>query len=180
VGGFFSPTLPISHRLCTTEFMTIASMQEEFKALDTELTGFLSTPLWPYRLVAQDQELEWKNLKGLSRVTFPLDRGHHRWTLPTNFGMNPAGPVEYPGGYVPFSCSIPKGYHQDDPCTTRSRPDGTYDEIKRIILALQKADASKVATPPTGAGTGCDRPHRRLLRNRERTDGEQERRHLLP
>ena len=58
--------------VCTTEFMTFASMIDEFKALTTELIGLSVDSLYAHiAWLRKIQELEWN---GISKpeVTFPL------------------------------------------------------------------------------------------------------------
>ena len=58
--------------VCTTEFMTFASMIEEFRALNTELVGLSVDSLYAHiAWLRRIQELEWKDLKNIE-VTFPL------------------------------------------------------------------------------------------------------------
>jgi peroxiredoxin (alkyl hydroperoxide reductase subunit C) len=58
--------------VCTTEFMTFASMIDEFKAMNTELVGLSVDSLYSHiAWLRKIQELEWKDKKNLE-VTFPL------------------------------------------------------------------------------------------------------------
>jgi peroxiredoxin (alkyl hydroperoxide reductase subunit C) len=58
--------------VCTTEFMTFASMMDEFKALNTELVGLSVDSLYAHiAWLRRIGELEWKGMKNLN-VTFPL------------------------------------------------------------------------------------------------------------
>ena len=58
--------------VCTTEFMTFASMMGEFKALNTELIGLSIDSLYAHiAWLRRIRELEWKGMKNLE-VTFPL------------------------------------------------------------------------------------------------------------
>ena len=58
--------------VCTTEFMTFASMIDEFKSLNTELIGLSVDSLYAHiAWLRKIQELEWNGIKG-PEVTFPL------------------------------------------------------------------------------------------------------------
>ena len=58
--------------VCTTEFMTFASMAEEFKALNTELIGLSVDSLYAHiAWLRRIQELEWNGKKNVE-VKFPL------------------------------------------------------------------------------------------------------------
>ncbi len=58
--------------VCTTEFMTFASMADEFKALNTELVGLSVDSLYAHiAWLRKIQELEWKGMKNVE-VHFPL------------------------------------------------------------------------------------------------------------
>ena len=58
--------------VCTTEFMTFASMIDDFKALNTELIGLSVDSLYAHiAWLRKIQELEWKGMKNVE-VTFPL------------------------------------------------------------------------------------------------------------
>ena len=58
--------------VCTTEFMTFASMIQEFKDLNTELIGLSVDSLYAHiAWLRKIQELEWNGING-PEVTFPL------------------------------------------------------------------------------------------------------------
>lgn len=58
--------------VCTTEFMTFATMAEEFKALNTELVGLSVDSLYAHiAWLRKIQELEWNGMKNVE-VKFPL------------------------------------------------------------------------------------------------------------
>ena len=58
--------------VCTTEFMTFASMIQEFKDLNTELIGLSVDSLYAHiAWLRKIQELEWNGISG-PEVTFPL------------------------------------------------------------------------------------------------------------
>ena len=58
--------------VCTTEFMTFATMADEFKAMNTELVGLSVDSLYAHiAWLRRIQELEWKGMKNVE-VKFPL------------------------------------------------------------------------------------------------------------
>ncbi|MDD2492747.1 MAG: redoxin domain-containing protein, partial [Bacilli bacterium] len=57
--------------VCTTEFMTFASMMKEFEELNTQLVGLSVDSLYAHiAWLRKIHELEWKGFKNLE-VTFP-------------------------------------------------------------------------------------------------------------
>ena len=130
--------------VCTTEFMTFASMADEFKSLNTELIGLSVDSLYAHiAWLRKIQELEWKGMKKVE-VKFPLIEDI-KMEIANKFGMIQPGQSNTQAVRAVFII---------DP-TAKIRtilyyPLSTgrnFDEIKRIILALQKADKDKVATP---------------------------------
>ena len=122
--------------VCTTEFMTFASMIEEFKSLNTELIGLSVDSL-------KIQELEWKGMKNVE-VTFPLIEDI-RMEVATKYGMIQPGASNTQAVRAVFVID-PEGTVR----TILYYPLSTgrnFQEIKRIILALQKADSDNIATP---------------------------------
>ena len=52
--------------MCTTEFMTLASMKEDFKALNTELLGLSVDSLYSHiAWIRKIEELEWNGMKNV-------------------------------------------------------------------------------------------------------------------
>jgi peroxiredoxin (alkyl hydroperoxide reductase subunit C) len=130
--------------VCTTEFMTFASMMNEFKALNTELVGLSVDSLYAHiAWLRRIKELEWKNLKNIE-VTFPLIEDI-TMEVAKRYGMIQPGQSNTQAVRAVFVVD-PEGkirlilYY---PLSTGRN----FDEIKRVILALQKADADHVATP---------------------------------
>ena len=130
--------------VCTTEFMTFGSMIDEFKALNTELVGLSVDSL--YSLIAwlrKIQELEWNGKKNIN-VTFPLIEDI-KMEVAKAYGMIQPGQSTTQAVRAVFVID-PKGIIR----TILYYPLSTgrnFDEIKRIILALQKADKDNIATP---------------------------------
>lgn len=131
--------------VCTTEFMTFASMADEFKAMNTELVGLSIDSIhahiaWLRRI----QELEWKNLKNIE-VKFPLIEDLSM-EVSGKYGMvHPATGNKTAAVRAVFVID-PEGVIR----TILYYPASTgrnFDEIKRIVQALQKADKENIATP---------------------------------
>lgn len=130
--------------VCTTEFMTFASLADDFKALNTELVGLSVDSLYAHiAWLRKIKEIEWKNFKDIE-VKFPLIEDI-RMDVATKYGMIQPGQsntqavravfVVDPNGIVRTILYYPLSMGRN------------FDEIKRIIQALQKADTDKVATP---------------------------------
>ncbi len=130
--------------VCTTEFMTFASMADEFKAINTELVGLSVDSLYAHiAWLRKIQELEWKGKKHIE-VKFPLIEDI-RMEVADKYGMIQPGQSNTQAVRAVFVID-PEGKIR----TILYYPLSTgrnFDEIKRIVLALQKADADKVATP---------------------------------
>ena len=130
--------------VCTTEFMTFASMINEFKALNTELVGLSIDSLYSHiAWLRKIQELEWNGLKNVE-VTFPLIEDI-RMEVANKYGMIQPGQSNTQAVRAVFVIDP-----QAKIRTILYYPlslGRNFDEIKRIILALQKADKDGVATP---------------------------------
>jgi peroxiredoxin (alkyl hydroperoxide reductase subunit C) len=130
--------------VCTTEFMTFGSMTEEFRALNTELVGLSVDSLYSHiAWLRKIQELEWNGKKHIE-VKFPLIEDI-RMEVANKYGMIQPGQSNTQAVRAVFVID-PKGKIR----TILYYPLSTgrnFDEIKRIILALQKADNDNVATP---------------------------------
>ncbi|MDN5352675.1 MAG: peroxiredoxin 2/4 [Clostridiales bacterium] len=130
--------------VCTTEFMTFASMLDEFKALNTELIGLSVDSLYAHiAWLRKIQELEYKGMKNVE-VTFPLIEDI-KMEVANKFGMIQPGQSTTQAVRAVFVID-PEAKIR----TILYYPLSTgrnFDEIKRIILALQKADSDGVATP---------------------------------
>ena len=130
--------------VCTTEFMTFATMQDEFKELNTELVGLSVDSLYAHiAWLRKIKELEYKGMKDVE-VTFPLIEDI-KMDVATKYGMIQPNQSSTQAVRAVFVID-PKGviramiYY---PLSTGRN----FDEIKRLILALQKADNDSVATP---------------------------------
>lgn len=130
--------------VCTTEFMAFASMEEEFRQLNTELIGLSVDSLYSHiAWLRKIQELEWNNHAHLE-VKFPLIEDI-RMEIANKYGMIQPGQSNTQAVRAVFIID-PEAkirtilYY---PLTTGRN----FDEIKRLVQALQKADQDKVATP---------------------------------
>jgi peroxiredoxin (alkyl hydroperoxide reductase subunit C) len=130
--------------VCTTEFMTFASMMDEFKALNTELLGLSVDSLYAHiAWLRTIKTLEWNGMKDIE-VTFPLIEDI-RMDVANKFGMIQPGQSNTQAVRAVFVI--------DPEAKIRTilyyplSMGRNFDEIKRIILALQKADKDHVATP---------------------------------
>lgn len=130
--------------VCTTEFMTFGSMIEDFKQLNTELVGLSVDSLYSHiAWLRKIQELEWNGKKHVE-VTFPLIEDI-RMDVAKAYGMIQPNQSNNSAVRAVFIID-PQGIIR----TILYYPQSTgrnFDEIKRIIQALQKADADGVATP---------------------------------
>ena len=130
--------------VCTTEFMTFGSMIDEFAALNVQLVGLSVDSLYAHiAWLRKIQELEWKDKKHIN-VTFPLIEDI-RMEVAKQYGMIQPNQSNTQAVRAVFVID-PKGIIR----TILYYPLSTgrnFDEIKRIVLALQKADKDNVATP---------------------------------
>ena len=131
--------------VCTTEFMTFAKMHEEFRALNTELIGLSIDSLHSHIawLRTIKERIEFKGMKNMD-VKFPLIEDI-KMDVAKKFGMiqpNQSSTQAVRAVFVidPQARIRTILYY---PLSTGRN----FDELKRIILALQKTDAEGVATP---------------------------------
>ena len=131
--------------VCTTEFMTFASMVDEFKDLNTQLIGLSIDSLYAHIawLRTIKDKIKWKGMENVE-VTFPLIEDI-KMDIANKFGMiQPAQSTTQAvrAVFVIDPKAIIRCILYYPQSTGRN-----FDEIKRIIIALQKADADGVATP---------------------------------
>ncbi len=131
--------------VCTTEFMTFASMQEEFRAYNTELVGLSVDGLYSHIawLRTIKDRIEFRDLKGVE-VTFPLI-DDVTMEVARRYGMIMPGEdstkavravfVVDPAGVIRTIIYYPLSLGRN------------FDELLRVVKALQTADAFDVATP---------------------------------
>jgi peroxiredoxin 2/4 len=130
--------------VCTTEFMTFASMMNEFKALNTELIGLSIDSIYSHiAWLRKIRELSWKDIKHVE-VTFPLI-ADISMEIAKKYGMLQPGYSTTQAVRAVFVID-PEGriraiiYY---PATTGRN----MHEIIRLVMALQKADCEQIATP---------------------------------
>lgn len=131
--------------VCTTEFMTFARMHDEFKALNVELIGLSVDSLYAHIawLRTIKEKIKFKGMENME-VTFPLIEDI-TMEVANKFGMiqpNASGTQAVRAVFImdpnaKVRCIL---YY---PLSTGRN----FDEIKRIVVALQKADAEGIATP---------------------------------
>ncbi|MBN2605152.1 MAG: peroxiredoxin, partial [Bacilli bacterium] len=131
--------------VCTSEFMTFARMHDEFKALNTELIGLSVDSLYAHIawLRTIKEKIEWNGMKEME-VNFPLIEDISM-NVANKFGMIQPNQSNTQAVRAVFVMD-PKAKIR----TILYYPLSTgrnFDEIKRIIQALQKADSEGVATP---------------------------------
>lgn len=131
--------------VCTSEFMTFAKMHNEFKELNTELIGLSVDSLYAHIawLRTIKEKISWNGMKDME-VNFPLIEDISM-EVANKFGMIQPNQSNTQAVRAVFIID-PKAKIR----TMLYYPLSTgrnFDEIKRIIQALQKADSEGVATP---------------------------------
>lgn len=130
--------------VCTTEFMTFAKLEDDFKKLNTYLVGLSVDSLYSHiAWLRKIHELEWKDMKNLE-VKFPLIEDI-RMDVAKKYGMIQPNQSNTQAVRAVFIID-PEGVIR----TILYYPLSTgrnFDELKRIIQALQKADKESCATP---------------------------------
>ncbi|HZJ88511.1 MAG TPA: peroxiredoxin [Sphaerochaeta sp.] len=129
--------------VCTTEFMTFAKMHDEFRALNTELLGLSIDSLYSHiAWLRKITDIEWKDMKNLE-IQFPVIEDISM-NVATKYGMVQSQSstqavravfVIDPKGIVRTILFYPASMGRN------------FDELIRIMQALQKSDKDKVATP---------------------------------
>ncbi|BEH02328.1 MAG: peroxiredoxin [Propionibacterium sp.] len=131
--------------VCTSEFMTFATMEDEFTALNTKLVGLSIDGLYSHIawLRTIKDKIEFKGMKDVE-VTFPLIEDI-TMEIARKYGMIMPGEdstkavravfVVDPQGIIRTIIYYPLSLGRN------------FDELKRVIIALQTADALAVATP---------------------------------
>ena len=129
--------------VCTTEFMTFASMYDEFQDLNTELIGLSIDSLHSHLAWTKSIEsYEWNGHKGLS-IKFPIiddismDVAHKYGMIHSGSATSTIRAVFIidPEGVMRALLYYPSSMGRN------------FDEIKRMIVGLQKNDSDGVALP---------------------------------
>ncbi len=131
--------------VCTTEFMTFASMQDEFRELNTELIGLSIDSIYAHIgwLRTIKEKIEFNGMKNVE-VKFPviedlkMDVSRKYGMVQPNASTTQAVRAVFiidPDSKVRAVLYYPLSNGRN------------MDEIKRLILGLQKADKEQIATP---------------------------------
>ncbi|WP_340817740.1 peroxiredoxin [Methanolobus sp. WCC4] len=131
--------------VCTTEFMTFASMQEEFRELNTELIGLSIDSIYAHIawLRTIKEKIEYNGMKDVE-VTFPVI-ADLKMEVAKKFGMVQPN--------ASTTQAVRAVFIMDPKAKIRAivyyplSNGRNMDEIKRLILAMQKSDAENIATP---------------------------------
>ena len=131
--------------VCTTEFMTFATMEQDFEELNTKLVGLSVDGLYSHIawLRTIKEKIDYRGMKGVE-VTFPLI-DDVSMNVARKYGMIMPGEdttkavravfVIDPTGTVRAMIYYPLSLGRN------------FDELKRVVVALQAADALECATP---------------------------------
>lgn len=131
--------------VCTSEFMTFASMADEFEKLNTQLVGLSVDGLYSHIawLRTIKEMIEYKGMKNIE-VNFPLIEDI-TMNVANKYGMIQPGQSSTKAVRAVFFID-PKGIIR----TIVYYPleiGRNFDELKRVLIALQTADNFKVALP---------------------------------
>ncbi len=131
--------------VCTTEFMTFASMQEDFKKLNTELIGLSIDSLYAHIawLRTIKEKIEFKGMKEVE-VNFPVIEDL-TMEVAKKYGMVQPNASNTQAVRAVFIID-PKAKVRAVIYYPLSNG-RNMDEIKRLVLAMQKSDKDGVATP---------------------------------
>lgn len=131
--------------VCTTEFMTFASMQDEFKKLNTELIGLSIDSIYAHIawLRTIKEKIEFRGMKNVE-VTFPVIEDL-RMDVAKKFGMVQPNASNTQAVRAVFIID-PKAKVRAVLYYPLSNG-RNMAEIKRLLLAMQKSDAEGIATP---------------------------------
>ena len=131
--------------VCTTEFMTFASMQEEFKSMNVELIGLSIDSIYAHIawLRTIKEKIKWNGMENLE-VKLPVIEDI-KMEVANKFGM--ISPKES------TTQAVRAVFFIDPEAKIRTimyYPQSlgrNFEEIKRVVQGLQKADAEGIATP---------------------------------
>lgn len=131
--------------VCTTEFMTFASMQEEFKKLNTELVGLSIDSIYAHIawLRTIKEKIQYKGMKDVE-ITFPVI-ADLTMEVAKKYGMVQPNASTTQAVRAVFMID-PKAKIRAILYYPLSNG-RNMAEIKRLLLAMQKSDAEGVATP---------------------------------
>lgn len=131
--------------VCTTEFMTFASMQKEFQDLNCELIGLSIDSIYAHIawLRTIKEKIEYKGMKNVE-VTFPVIEDL-RMDVAKKFGMVQPN--------ASTTQAVRAVFLMDPKAKIRAilyyplSNGRNMQEIKRLLLAMQKSDKEQIATP---------------------------------
>jgi len=131
--------------VCTTEFMTFAHMQEDFRKLNTELIGLSIDSIYAHIawLRTIKEKIEFNGMKDIE-VMFPVIEDL-KMDVSKKFGMVQPS--------VSSTQAVRAVFIMDPEAKVRAilyyplTTGRNMDEIKRMIIAMQKADKEQIATP---------------------------------
>jgi len=130
--------------VCTTEFIGFATIADELKAMNTELVGLSVDSLPAHKAWLRDIEtLEYQGKKNV-KIKFPLIEDI-KMDVSNKYGMIQPAQANTAAVRAVFIID-PEGVIR----TILYYPSSTgrnFQEIKRIVVALQKSDREGIATP---------------------------------
>ncbi len=131
--------------VCTTEFMMFAHMQEEFRELNTELVGLSIDSIFAHIawLRTIKEKIEFKGMKNVE-VNFPVIEDI-KMDVSRKYGMlqpNASTTQAVRAVFIIDPKAKVKAVLYYPLSTGRN-----MDEIKRMIIAMQKAEREQIATP---------------------------------
>ncbi len=131
--------------VCTSEFMTFASMEEEFKSMNCDLVGLSVDGLYSHIawLRTIKEKIEYKGMKDVE-VKFPLIEDI-TMEVAKKYGMLQPGESNTKAVRAVFFID-PKSIIRTIIYYPLSLG-RNFDELKRVVIALQTADNFNVATP---------------------------------
>ncbi|HNQ36972.1 MAG: peroxiredoxin [Prolixibacteraceae bacterium] len=131
--------------VCTSEFMTFAHMEAEFNALNCQLVGLSVDGLYSHIawLRTIKEKIEYKGMKDIE-VTFPLIEDI-TMEVARKYGMMMPGESSTKAVRAVFFID-PKGFIRTIIYYPLSLG-RNFDELKRVVMGLQAADAFGVAMP---------------------------------
>ncbi|MGV8171517.1 MAG: peroxiredoxin [Candidatus Woesearchaeota archaeon] len=131
--------------VCTTEFMTFATMQEDLRKLNVELIGLSIDSIYAHIawLRTIKEKIEFRGMKGIE-VKFPLIEDL-KMEVAKKYGMLQPN--------ASTTQAVRAVFIIDDKAKIRAvlyyplSAGRNMQEIKRLILAMQKGDKEGIATP---------------------------------
>ncbi len=131
--------------VCTSEFMTFAKMEPEFKALNCQLVGLSIDGLYSHIawLRTIKEKIEFKGMKNME-VNFPLIEDI-TMNVAKKYGMIQPGESSTKAVRAVFFID-PKGMIRAIIYYPLSLG-RNFDELKRALIAMQTADTYSIATP---------------------------------